>query len=804
MPPPTPALQLRSGRVDLTTGRFDMGPERAGRLSARELDLLAALVEASPEAVTQETLLRDVWGYKSSSSRTVESTMNRLRGKIEHDPRNPDHLLTVHGEGYRFLPGWAPPRPCPPRAGDRFVGRARERALIEHSLAVGARLVTLHGPGGMGKTRLAAELAAGEQGVVWVEAAGAHDIAALCRAVARSLGVEGEDRPEAIASLLAPQHGLLVLDNLEDAGEGAAPCITAWLQAAPGLRALCTSRTPVGARGERLVPIAPLPPDDATALLRDRATATWPTFAASAEDLAPLLHLLDGSPLAIELCAPWLRSLPPGELAELVRERGELPSSATGDRPDRHSSLGAVLAASWEQLDADTQHALARIAWFEGPVSWAALRAVLGSQAADRVRTLVDRALIRPLDDGRFRLWRPLWLLARDEAAALGIEGDARDRHAAWFASSSPSALLDELAGPRADAARQRWSQQIADRRAAVVHAMGAGRHEQAVAAGVPAVMGLQLSSSLEAARDLAEMLEPQARAPWRGLLLWQLGDILGLTGQPERASETYAEAAACAHEQDDPRLGAHANALHAALLRHQGDRDGARPLAERALILGRQAGDLGAQAMALGELGRLAAAAGDRAGAAERLEAALVLYQRQGHTRREALTRSRLGLNAMAQGRLADAQQAVEAALGQYRALGDSRGEAFARVDLGRVLLRRGAPELARPQLEAGLASHRQLGNAFGASLALAELGLLELDERPHLAWPLLDEGRRAAEAGRWQVQHARCLWGLAILDEREGLADRAAAGFDQARSLLADEPGELAMLERLRTARG
>ncbi|MCB9685160.1 MAG: winged helix-turn-helix domain-containing protein [Alphaproteobacteria bacterium] len=439
-------VRLRTGEVDLGRQRL-VGPNGVVPLTTRETELLAYLAERAGEPVPRESLLVDVWHYRASNpTRAVDLAVKRLRGKIEPDPSDPIHILSVHGVGYRFVPVDEPaatpsspteppsyvPAPPPPVATDRttFIGRTEERFRLRELFAGGARLVTMTGPAGTGKTRLARKFAADyvrdfAGGSAYVDLVEVRSVEGICDAVSRALDLpQGtEPDPSTVGRALADRTAarvLVLLDNFEHLVDHAAATIGAWLDAAPGAVFLVTSRERLHVRGERLLELLPLPPKDALDLLLDRAqgnrTATPMEISDADRDvLRDVVAQLDGIPLAIELAASRLGTLSPSQLLKRLSSRFRLLGDPRGDRPRRHATLEAALDWSWELTTEHERDALMALSVFEGGFSLEAAEEVLDDPSqpdapwpADIVQSLRDKSLLameETLDgDLRYRL----------------------------------------------------------------------------------------------------------------------------------------------------------------------------------------------------------------------------------------------------------------------------------------------------------------------------------------------------------------------------------------------------------------
>ncbi|WP_344648183.1 BTAD domain-containing putative transcriptional regulator, partial [Cryptosporangium japonicum] len=330
-----------------------------------------------------------------------------------------------------------------PAALTSFVGRAEELARIRSLLGTG-RLVTLTGPGGVGKTRLALEAAASAPGGAWLvelSGAGSSPESLASAVLARPTvvpGSAGGAPVERLVEFLRARRMLLVFDNAEPVVEPLAVLLARVLGAAPGVRALVTSREPLGVVGEALCPVAPLEGSPAVALFAARAAAVRPGFEVTAENAAEVgrvCRALDGLPLAIELAAARLRSLSLAEVAARLDDRFALLGRGRRGGAARHRTLRAVMDGSWELLSAPERVLLRRLAVFAGPASAAAIDAVCGS-GPDVVADLVDRSLVVPVDgaDGRrYRLLQTVRAYAAERLAEAGEGALVSASHTAFL-----------------------------------------------------------------------------------------------------------------------------------------------------------------------------------------------------------------------------------------------------------------------------------------------------------------------------------------------------------------------------------
>ncbi|WP_217162248.1 BTAD domain-containing putative transcriptional regulator [Streptomyces sp. AC512_CC834] len=388
-------------------------------------------------------------GRPAEALTVYEEARRTLAGQLGADP-SPE-LSALHGELLRGHTAAAPRRPRLPAQLTRFVGRDTDLDRIA-ALFDEARLVTLTGPGGTGKTRLAIEAASrrGTPGsradVCFVELAPLTDGAQIPYAVLTALGVRegfrnaGADTTERLLTALEDREPLLVLDNCEHLVDAAAALTALLLGACPGVRILATSRESLGITGEALVPVPPLSPRPSVELFLERARAVRPGFDGHAR-VPEICAALDGLPLAIELAAARLRTLAPDELADRLDDRFRLLSRGDRSKAPRHRTLRAVVEWSWDLLDEEERELARRLTVFTGGATLEAVEAVCGvPHPEDLLASLVEKSLLEHLPQGRYRMLETLRAFAAEDLT--GRDG-LRDAHAAYFLE------LAERAEPR-------------------------------------------------------------------------------------------------------------------------------------------------------------------------------------------------------------------------------------------------------------------------------------------------------------------------------------------------------------------
>lgn len=649
----------------------------------------------------------------------------------------------------------APPRPAaaPPLPVTPLVGRERELATVRRALTV-ARLVTLAGPGGVGKTRLVVELLAAPSsraGAVWfVELANVSDDADVSPAVARALQLAESPGHEIdlVCDYLSRRRGLLVLDTCEHVVSGAAELATALLARCADLQVLTTTREPLRTPGEQIVQLSGLDDDAAGSVFVARAQAASPLAALDNDQVRGIVRKLDGLPLALELAAARVASLSLEQLATALERPLDLLGGDVRSPDPRHLTMRAVIGWSHDLLDPSDREALAALSVFVGAFDREAACAVVGDGGPRAVEHLLARSLLARDADlaGRAR-YQFLDLVRHfaQEQATPTMRDRARRRHLEYHAT-----LAARLDGRIRTAEATAWA---------------------AVARGC--ADNLRAAASYAIARHLASTGRLVADLYWP----WFLDGYL---------AELRSWATAAFGFENDPRICARLLRVLASAALAQGDTAAAVEAAGRQLDTAQDLPDEELVALAHNLLGMAAWARGDYAAAGVQHRAALDHARRCGQPWTLALVTALAGRSAHQAGdhdvgsaMLRDAETLAEA-IGEPMVLGSALDyRAHAELAAGRTAE-------AAASATRSLAAYRSIGYQEGLASAgtlAANLALMGGDhERADtLLHQALDVTRRLHHLGGT----ASVLEAMAVLNHDRGDRQRAAANLAEARAL-------------------
>lgn len=435
--------------------------------AVRHAEHLLALANAGQTLLTATTAT----AFESAAEPLRDLGLHRLR-----DLGSPERIfeLTTTTEPLRSLD--LVPNNLPVML-TSFVGRATQVAALRTQLA-GSRLVTLTGPGGSGKTRLAAQTAAQlaerwPDGVWWVDLSAVTDSAQIPEAVAAASGLLVESGDRLLIGQLRTKRSLVCLDNCEQIVDGAAEFVTALQTGCPELSILATSREPLDVPGETIWRVPQLAPDEARALFLERSATSEAEPESESDAVRAICTRLDGIPLALELAAAWTRTLTPTQIEAGLDDRFGLLTKNVRGVAARQRTLAASIDWSYDLLDEDERRVFSRLAVFPGSFTLDAASAVTGAVLATIAR-LVDKSLV-VAEGGRYRL---LETIREYAATRLADADDVRDRHLDHYLQ------LAETAEPLLDKDRDAWRALIEpDRenfRAALEHGLAAADPERA------------------------------------------------------------------------------------------------------------------------------------------------------------------------------------------------------------------------------------------------------------------------------------------------------------------------------------
>ncbi|MEU6182463.1 BTAD domain-containing putative transcriptional regulator [Streptomyces coeruleorubidus] len=557
------AARRDTRRLDVLRARH--GAALALGQAEQSLPELTALCDSHPLDEPLQALrlraLRDA-GRTAEALDAYEDVRRLLADRLGADP-GPE-LRCLHAELLKLGDGSPGPAVDAPAVGNlraqltSFIGRENDLETIRRDLTA-ARLVTLLGPGGAGKTRLSQEAASAVRhampGGVWLaELAPVDDPAAVPEAVLTAVGAretvlygagaEGiraavgdrlDDPVERLAEHCSRPGMLLILDNCEHVAEAAARLAEELLERCPGLTVLATSREPLGVPGELLRPVEPLPEPVALRLLADRGAAARPGFRIEDDPgaCAEICRRLDGLPLAIELAAARLRMLTPRQIADRLDDRFRLLTSGSRTVLPRQQTLRAVVDWSWDLLDEDERDILRRLSVFAGGCDLPAAEAVCGPAALEALGSLVDRSLVVATPPGesgdgemRYRLLETVAEYAAERLDESGQRDGAERAHLTYYRELART-TDPLLRGPGQLAAIRRLQREYENLRTAVRRAVALRDEQEALCLTLSLVWYWQMRDlRIEARNWCREVMslgpDPFAEPVRRAAPVWQ------------------------------------------------------------------------------------------------------------------------------------------------------------------------------------------------------------------------------------------------------------------------------------------
>jgi predicted ATPase/DNA-binding winged helix-turn-helix (wHTH) protein len=774
---------------------------RAGRglkLERIPAELLILLIESRGQLVTRDQIIERIWGKDVflDTDNSINAAIRKIRQVLKDDPEQPRFVQTITGRGYRFIAavveakdktarGGVEPELATPPDGfpkDGFpaekktslarptnlpvqrtglVGREREVAATKELLRrQDVRLVTVTGPGGIGKTRLAVQVATElvedfSGGAYFVALSSLKEPSSIAAMIVQTLGVRetGNQSPlemlkEALqASLRAPM--LLLLDNFEHLMQ-AAPIVAELLVMDPHLKILVTSRAALHLYGEHEVPTPPLAlPDSrslpavedlarypAVALFVLRAVAVKPDFELSRENASAVTEIctrLDGLPLAIELAAARVKVLSASSIRTRLASRLQLLTGGARDLPQRQQTLRAAIDWSYDLLSPAEQKLFRRVSVFVGGCTLEGAEAVCDTRGdldldlLDGMASMVDKSLVQQLEqtrgESRFVMLETIREYALERLGASHEQAATKRAHAAYCLVLAEE-VTEEQTGAEGAEWLERFDCEHDNFRAALEWLTDTGDAEWGMRLGAALFRFWEMREYLTEGRDaLGKLLKlGGASAPTkaRTRALFAAGVLAGEQGDYLPAEALIRESLDIAGQLHDQQGAAVSLNALAVIARDRGDVPGARSLFEQSLAQWRELGDPKAVARSLSNLANIVKLQGDNDRAHSLYAECLSIFRGLGDVAGVAWSMNYQGDVARDRGDSASAQTLYEQGLEIFRELGDRWGIAGTLADLGGLARAEGNYPKARSLYQESIKLFQELGHRRGIARLL------------------------------------------------------------------------------------
>lgn len=747
------ALDERSDVFSLACVLYEMATTQRPFHGKGTLELLVGITSATPpalralrpelpiefEQLIARALAKNV-DERLPSAAALADALSALAQDQRPMPAAPTAAVTAPA----VQPIMVLPSPSTP-----LIGRAHELATAGAMLRdPQVRLLNCTGPAGVGKTRLAIELARGaipdfHDGVVFVSLEAVRlpqevefELAkAMHGRHPRSRGIDGR-----LAEFLHDRELLLVIDNFEHVAS-AAPLLTELLTTGPRLKLLVTSRAVLNVRAERQFVVNPLGMSanndvaagglaSDVALFLDRARLARPDLGNSPEVLATITQIckrLDGLPLAIELAAARTRLLTPSELLSRIDRRLQVLSSSIRDLPERQRTVRGAIDWSYELLSSSDRQLLTRLAVFSGGATLDSMEIVCESDGLDSLATLVDNHLVRRTEGsdgvGRVSMLEMIREYALERLEASSESHRIRLRHAAHYLDMAERADR-QLCNADHAATLERMEAEYANYRTAVDWLAATGRCAEALRMSLSLwrfweMRGYWREGRLQLERLLA-MADDAVPTELRAGALYAAGVLADAQHDFGAARRLFELHLAIQRQIADPRAVASAiNNLGVVAMR-QGDQAAAEVFYAETLEIVRGCGLKASEAAALNNLGHVALRRADHATARLRYEESLRISQSLGDLRAVAWTLSNLADVSCASQDVADAELRYSQSLNLFQQVGDQSGQASCMADLGSIACRAGDLVLAASLYQESLVLFGELGDKRGLVRAI------------------------------------------------------------------------------------